>query len=39
MNNTHPWLKIVTLVLGLATLAGCVTKSADGSVKEVIRKW
>ena len=38
MQNKHQWLKILSLGLGIATLAGCVTKPADAPVKQVIRK-
>ena len=38
MQNNHPWLKILSLGLGLATLAGCVSQPVDVPVKEVLRK-
>ena len=38
MQNKHPWQNILSLVLGVATLAGCVSKPVNVPVKEVIRK-
>ena len=38
MQNKHRWLNILSFVLGVATLAGCVSKPVDVPVKEVIRK-
>ena len=38
MQDKHQWLKILSVGLGLAVLAGCVTKPADATGKQIIRK-
>jgi aldose 1-epimerase len=38
MQNKQPWLKIVSLGLSLAALAGCVTKPAEAPVGQIIKK-
>lgn len=38
MQNKYPWLRILFIGLGLATLVGCVSKPADAPVGKIIRK-
>ena len=38
IHNKNPWLRILFVGVGLATLAGCVSKPADAPVRKIIRK-